>query len=309
MSTVCTLLQSKAKVLELVHAMKRKMIVLAVLLGAFVLFVLARFFIFDPPRTTGRIKLLSSPTAGVFINGVGVGKTPYEDKLEPGEYTIRLIPEGEGTESVTWEGKATIHANTLTYVSRELGTSDLTSAGEILTVVKMDTKPNGETGEVELATDPSGAIVFLDNEEKGVAPLILKNVPVGEHELAVHLPGFFRRTKKIKIDKKGFRVQVSIKMGLNKTHKTLEEELKKAAIEATKEATLEEKVKTETLTILDTPTGFLNVRAEPSVSGDKVGEVAPGKEYTYSEEDNGWYKILLEGEKNGWVYGDYVQLN
>ena len=291
--------------------MKRKMIVLVALVGAFALFVLVRFFIFDSPSATGRIKILSSPTTGVFINDVGVGKTPYEDRLEPGEYTIRLIPEGEETESVAWEGKVSIHAHTLTYVSREMGTSAITSAGEILTVVKMDRKPNGETGEVELVTDPPGAIVFLNNEEKGVAPLILQDVPVGEHELAVYLPGFFRRTKKIKIDKKGFRVQVSVKMALDKTHKTLEEELKKAAIEATKEAELtkKEEVNTETLTILDTPTGFLNVRAEPSVSGDKVAEVNPGEEYTYSEEDGGWYKILLGGEENGWVHGDYVTLN
>src|SRR3989344_119411 len=291
--------------------MKRKMIVLVALVGAFALFVLIRFFIFDSPSATGRIKILSSPTTGVFINDVGVGKTPYEDRLKPGEYTIRLIPEGEETESVAWEGKVSIHAHTLTYVSREMGTSAITSAGEILTVVKMDRKPNGETGEVELVTDPPGAIVFLNNEEKGVAPLILQDVPVGEHELAVYLPGFFRRTKKIKIDKKGFRVQVSVKMALDKTHKTLEEELKKAAIEATKEAELtkKEEVNTETLTILDTPTGFLNVRAEPSLSGKIVAEVKPGEEYTYSEEDSGWYKILLEGEENGWVHGDYVTLN
>ncbi len=292
--------------------MKRKMIVLGALVGAFVLFVLARFFIFDSPSATGRIEILSSPTAGVFINDVGVGKTPYKDWfVEPGEYSIRLIPEGEETESVAWEGKVSIHAHTLTYVSREMGTSAITSAGEILTVVKMDSKPSGETGEVELVTDPPGAIVFLNNEEKGVAPLILQDVPVGEHELAVYLPGFFRRTKKIKVPKKGFRVQVSIHMALDKTHKTLEEELKKAAIEATKEAELakKEEVNTKTLTILDTPTGFLNVRAEPSVSGDKVAEVTPGEEYTYSEEDGGWYKILLGGEENGWVHGDYVTLN
>lgn len=290
--------------------MKRKIIVLAGLVGLFILFILARFFIFDSPSATGRIKILSSPTAGVFINDVGVGKTPYEDRLEPGEYTIRLIPEGEATESVKWEGKVQIHAHTLTYVSREMGTTELTSAGEILTVVKMDNKPKGETGEIELITDPPGAIVFLDNEEKGVAPLILQGIPVGEHELAVYLPGFFRRTKKIKIDKKGYRVQAAIKMALDKTHKTLEDELKKAALEATKEAELKEgEVQTETLTILDTPTGFLNVRAEPSVSGEKVAEVTPGEEYIYSEEDSGWYKILLEGETNGWVHGDYVKLN
>ena len=45
------------------------------------------------------------------------------------------------------------------------------------------------------------------------------------------------------------------------------------------------------------------------MSGDKVAEVNPGEEYTYSEEDGGWDKILLGGEENGWVHGDYVTLN
>src|SRR3989338_9776237 len=143
--------------------MKRKLIVLGILLLLFAVFVLVRFFVFDNPGKTGRLKVLSSPTAGIFIDDAAMGKTPYETRLKPGEYTIKLIPEGEDTKTVSWSGKVTVSENALTYVSREMGTTELTSAGEILTIVKMEKSPKGETGQVSIETEPAGAIVFLDN--------------------------------------------------------------------------------------------------------------------------------------------------
>lgn len=302
--------------------MKRKLTVIVALIAAFVLFILIRFFLFEKTSQMGRIKVLSSPTAGVFINNEPKGKTPFEEKYPPGEYTIKLIPEGEDSKTVSWEGKVTVHANTLTYISRELGTSDLTSAGEILTVIKMEKKPKGETGEVSVVTDPAGSIVFLDNDEKGIAPLTLKDVPAGEHELAVYLPGFFRRTQKINVAK-GYLVDATFKLALDKTHKTLEQELTEQQKQASDSASTEENTDKEeeidtksastaeknTLTISDTPTGFLNVRDEPSTAGTQIDQVSPGDTYEYTGERNGWYQIKLSDGTEGWVSGDYVDVN
>ncbi len=305
--------------------MKRKLTVIVALIAAFILFILVRFFLFEKTNQLGRIKVLSSPTAGVFLNNEPKGKTPFEEKVPPGEYTIKLIPEGEDSKTVSWEGKVTVHANTLTYISRELGTSDLTSAGEILTVTKMEKKPKEETGEVSVVTDPAGSIVFLDNDEKGIAPLTLKDVPAGEHELAVYLPGFFRRTQKINVAK-GYSVEATFKLALDKTHKTLEQELTEQQKEASESAATETEDGSETdeaesdtksastdtkntLTISDTPTGFLNVRDEPSTAGAQIDQVSPGDEYEYTDEKNGWYQIKLSDGTEGWVSGDYVDVN
>jgi len=292
--------------------MKRKLIVLAILLLLFVVFALVRFFLFDNPGTTGRLKVLSSPTAGIFIDNAAVGKTPYETRLKPGEYMIKLIPEGEDTQTVSWSGTVTVREHALTYVSREMGTTELTSAGEILSIVKMEKSPKGETGQVSIETEPTGAIVFLDNDEKGVAPLILDEVPPGDHELAVYLPGFFRRSQKINVEV-GNVVMTVFKLGLDKTHKTLEQELEEKKKEASDsaEVTSESSTKTasgKTLTILDTPTGFLNVRDDPSTSGKKVDEVSPGDQFPYTEESDGWYLIQIKDGEEGWVFGDYVKL-
>ncbi|PIQ73204.1 hypothetical protein COV58_03750 [Candidatus Roizmanbacteria bacterium CG11_big_fil_rev_8_21_14_0_20_36_8] len=292
--------------------MKRKLIVFAGLILAFILFVGVKFFFFDSPGNTGRIKIVSSPTAGVFINSAPVGSTTFETRLVPGEYTIKLIPEGEDTKTVTWEGKVQVFENSLTYISREMGTSDLTSAGEILTLTAMEKSPLSETGQVSLVTNPPGAIVFLNNDEKGVSPIVLDEVPVGEHELAVYLPGFFKRSQKINVEK-GHIVNSLFKLALDKTHKTLEQEISEQKKEATASADIDNITTADnnpqnTLTVLETPTGSLNVREDATVLAAKIGEVTPGDKYEYIEEANGWYKIIFNKEE-GWVFGDFIKLN
>jgi len=296
--------------------MKRKLLVIGSLIGIFIIFVLVRFFVFDSPNESGRIKILSSPTAGVFIDNEPLGKTPFETRIAPGEHSIKLIPEGEGTQTVSWEGKVQVYEHTLTFISRELGTSELTSAGEVLTVIGMKEKSKGSVGSVSIVTEPAGAIIFLDNDEKGIAPLELRDVPAGTHELAVYLPGFFRRSQKIQVAS-GYTVQALFKLGLDKTHKTLEDELTARAEEASAEAALTGTPTPEpsttssksTLTIKETGEGYLNVRDEPSRSGTQIDQVLPGEKYSYSDEKNGWYKITLKDKSEGWVSGSYVQKN
>ena len=62
------------------------------------------------------------------------------------------------------------------------------------------------------------------------------------------------------------------------------------------------------LKIRTTPTGFLNVRAEPSPSSAKITQVKPGEIFTYSKVSNGWYYIALTNGQFGWVISDYVSL-
>ena len=50
------------------------------------------------------------------------------------------------------------------------------------------------------------------------------------------------------------------------------------------------------------------MRAEPSTGGEIVTTVTPGETYTYSEEQSGWYKIIVDDETEGWVSGEYVEV-
>jgi hypothetical protein len=66
----------------------------------------------------------------------------------------------------------------------------------------------------------------------------------------------------------------------------------------------------QTLRITDTPTGWLRVRAEPTEESEEIGRVYPKEEYSYTEEENGWYQIvLLDEDDSGWISGEYVTRN
>ncbi len=58
--------------------------------------------------------------------------------------------------------------------------------------------------------------------------------------------------------------------------------------------------------INSTPTGFLNVRNAPSISGKVLTQVHPGEIYTYTKVQNNWYQITYSGFEQGWVSGQYV---
>lgn len=58
--------------------------------------------------------------------------------------------------------------------------------------------------------------------------------------------------------------------------------------------------------ITNTPTGYLNIRSQPSLSGSVIGKVYPGQTYTYSTTQNGWYLIRLKSSLSGWIDGQYI---
>lgn len=277
--------------------MRGKLALLLILIILFGGFVFVRFFILDQQNVFGRIKVVSSPTATVFLNNVAVGKTPYEDKLKVNEYLLKLIPEGTATEAASWNGKVKIFKNALTYVNRELGTSEITSAGEIFMTSKMDSPAKSGYGEIYVETDPIGTIVSLDNDEKGVAPLVLQDVVKGEHEVSVYLPGFFRRTQKINVDE-GYRVSAIFKLAIDQSYKQL------SPTPGAKEATGSAKTKL-LVTIKDTPQGWLRVRVDASTDASEEAKVKPGQKYEFLDEKTGWYEIKFNGDVTGLVSGTF----
>jgi hypothetical protein len=291
--------------------MRKKLIFFGILVFLFILFIVLRSLLFDTQNANGKIKIQSSPTASVFINNVIVGKTPFEDKMKTGEFMIKLIPESTATDTASWSSKVEVYKNALTFIQRELGSSDLTSAGEIFTVTKMEQPPkSAQFGEISVETDPQGSIVKLDNDEKGVAPLLLTDVMKGDHELTISMPGFFSRTKKINIDG-GYRVNASFKLAINQIQKKLDEKNKSATESATlqkdKNATESAQKKT-TVTVKDNEYGFLRVREEPSITASEAARIKPGDSFELLEEKSGWIKIQYDekNKKTGWISAEYV---
>lgn len=280
--------------------MKRKLLLLLFLIILFGAFVGGRYILLNTQNVNGKIRIVTSPSSNVFINNVAVGKTPFEEKYKVGEYLLKLIPEASQTAS--WQGKVKIYKNALSYVNRELGSTDIASAGEILTIGKMEKTKDKKLGEIYVETEPSGAIVHLDNDEKGVAPLILADVVRGDHEISVYMPGFLRRTEKINVDS-GYRLNAHFKLAIDPNQQLLPKEEKK---EATDSAKVTKTIVVISDSVRDTPIGALRVREEASISASESARVNAGDKFELLDEDEGWYKIEYEKGKQGWVYSQYA---
>lgn len=277
--------------------MKKKLIILFLLGFAFAVIIIFREIIFQD--SYGRLKVSSSPTSSVFLDNLTIGKVPFEQKIKEGEYLLKLIPESPATDTATWQGKIRIHKNSLTFVERELGSTDINSAGVVLTIMKTDSAaPN--TGEIEVIADPAGSIVYLDNDEKGITPLKISGIVKGEHELSVYSPGFFRRTQKINVES-SYKDIAEFKLAVDPSHKRVED------IKKEKKASDSAVLKKTFVVVRETETGFLRVRSEPSLSASEAAQVKPKDKFELLEESSGWYKISYEQDKVGWVYGQYAQ--
>ncbi|OGK31443.1 hypothetical protein A3B02_01260 [Candidatus Roizmanbacteria bacterium RIFCSPLOWO2_01_FULL_42_14] len=290
--------------------MKKKLLFLAMLFALFGLGIVIRYVFLSRSAAEGRLQIISSPSASILVNGKPSGKTPYEASFAGGEYILKLITDDtDASSSGTWEGKISVYKNARTFVSREIGTNDLTSSGVILTVLPLtkenrteNTKP--DSGQIEVQTYPDGSIVFLDDEEQGIAPLILSNISKGDHELSVFSPGFFRRSQKIKVSS-GFKVVAEYKLAIDPSHKKVE---KKPDDIATDEASVQKKETEQKLvvSINQTDTGWLRVRAEPTLFASEAAKVKPGQTFNVLEEQSGWYKIEYENGKQGWIFAQYT---
>ena len=281
--------------------MKKKVGILVLLCVGFGIFLIIRYFILESQNIYGKIKIVSSPVASIFINNVATSKVPYEDKLKAGEYLLKLIPEENATDTASWQRKIKVYKNTLTYVNAELGSTDISTAADVLSVTKMDRMGKNDTGELAIETEPNGAIIYVDNDEKGVSSIIVADIPKGDHELSVFMPGFFRRTQKINITS-GYRINAFIKLAADKTQPSTFQ-LDDSKI-ATPEATQTNTGK-QMILIKDTPTGWLRVREDSTINASESGRVNPGQKFELLEEKTGWYKIEFEKNKTGWVSSEY----
>lgn len=279
--------------------MKIKLVIFTIILFSIITFAVVRYLIIEKTKRMGELKIISSPIASIFINNAAIDRpTPYSSRFKPGEYTIKLIPRGDASSSASWEGKVMVYSNSVSYINRELGSSQKTSSGEILIPIEMKNRPTkANSGEISIETEPIGAIIKLDNDEKGVSPLLLSEVSKGAHEISISLPGYFPKIKKINIET-GYRINALFKLAVDQSQ-ILEEEV------ASKSADLKKEV--NEIEITETEVGFLRVRFEPNVNAEEVGRVNPGDIFKIIEEASGWIKINYEPNKEGWVSKTYTK--
>lgn len=272
-----------------------------------------------PSRKKAALNVTTTPKATIFLNGEHLGQTPYyNEKLKSGEYVLKIVPESSGQALTPWEGRVNLSPGILTVVNRELGLTQELSSGEILSFEPLADK---KAASISIVTTPDGAVVNLDGEPRGFAPLSIDNISEGEHILVINSPGYQEKSIKAKTVK-GNKLIASIQLAriATVTEPAPAEETQKEATpaaspkaspKASPTASPKASPKTGSTTTPAKPyieitskEGWARVRDGAGTNYKELTTVDLGEKFPLLEtSSNGWYKIEYEDGKEGWVSG------
>lgn len=239
------------------------------------------------------IKVTSLPIATVYINGDQVGQTPYAGQMKSGDVIVKIVPQTTDKLLVPYETRVKLNSKIETVVDYTFGETDETSQGKIISFEKVSSK---ETS-LAVVTRPGSADVFVDGKSAGFSPMKTDLFDPGQHELKISAPGYKEVISEINLVQ-GYKLTAVIKLAPS------------GEVAITPTPSPEENVKITLVEIIDTPTGYLRIRATPSASGELLGEAKPGERFRYLETDSGtgWYKVEYLDGKEGWVSNKYSKI-
>lgn len=286
------------------QTMKKKILVallVVVGLGIVVVAILVAIGFFK--QKSAGILIEAEPVSTVYIDGVLVGKTPYETNREAEEILIQLVPDMvEDQQLDDYETKVNLEPGVKTIIKRWFNLDKDLTSGIIVSFEKI----GGEESLITVVSVPGNSQIFIDGKAYGFAPIRTK-INAGDHQLLVSHIGYLDKSLPIRIYK-GYKLTAVVKL------------TKDVNPEPTPQPVLSENTQNlGEIEILETGVGFLRVRSEPNTNSEVVGQVVPGEIYDVLEvnEDSLWYKIKViletnEGESSeieGWVSGEFVVLN
>ncbi len=276
-------------------------------------------------RKKAALSVAATPKSTIFLDGEHLGQTPYyNEKLKAGEYVLKIVPESSGQALNVWEGRVNLSPGILTVVNRELGLTQENSSGEILSFEPLADK---NATSIAVVTTPDGAVVNLDGEPRGFAPISLDDISEGDHILVVSSPGYIERTIKAKTVK-GHKLIASVQLA-RETNSLPEDEDEEATESAQASPKPSPSPKTSPTSSpkasptsggsnLDLPyveieneaDGYVNCRSEPDTEGGTdtiVTTLDHGGEFPLLDEQEGWYQVEYESGKNCWLTGKYAE--
>jgi hypothetical protein len=274
--------------------MKKIFIFLVFLLVA-VLFFFGILFFMSRKTGKGALQVTSIPESKIYLDNKLIGTTPFcacdlAQMLSVGDYVIKLVPVAGNF--MPFEEKITINKITLTVVDKTFADNE-SGGGNIISLIPLD---NNKDVQILVISLPDKANVFLDSNPVGQTPLLLKQVSESDHDLRLTHDGYKDKSIKIKTTL-GFKLSAVIYLGVN------------SDLSATPTASvtpLTVATASASILILDTPTGFLRVRENSSISSPEVSQVKPGDNYELISEKEGWFEIKLANGKVGWISSSYA---
>ncbi|HVA96529.1 MAG TPA: PEGA domain-containing protein [Candidatus Acidoferrales bacterium] len=255
----------------------------------------------------GALQVTSSPQSKVYLNGSYLGQTPLckcqaTDMVTPGDYTISLVPLDSSLQE--FQEKVTISEGVLTVVDRKFGLNGQ-SEGSIISLSPL---ADNSAAQLEVVSFPQGANVLLDDQNIGTTPVFYHNPTESDHDLKISKEGYNEKEIRIRTPL-GYKLTVAAYLSTSTT--SLDAAPTTAATPTPSTEASTSPIPTPTVTnsvvILNTPTGYLWVREGPSVSAGQITQVKPGAKYPLISEENNWYEITLSDGTTGWVSGQYAK--
>jgi len=242
------------------------------------------------PKGAG-LEIKTTPAALVFIDGIQVGQTPYNTVRNPGEITLKLVPQSTDVAFLPFETRVTLVSGINTIVKREFGKTEDEETGEIVSFEKV----GGNDTSLAVVSLPDSAQVKIDGRISGYAPVKVSSLTVGTHQIVISAAGYLEHSLSVNTIN-GYKLVAVVKLAKGETSSSPTPSSQPIA------------PRTKYLIeILSTPNGFLRVRATPSTTGEEIARVNSGKKFPLVEEDSqsGWFKIEFEEGKEGWVSNVY----
>lgn len=248
----------------------------------------------------GALQVTSSPASKVYLNGSYLGQTPLckcdtQNMILTGDYTVKLVPNDSSL--LPFEDKVTITKSVLTVVDRKFGKGVL-SEGSIISLTPLS---SAKSSQLMVLSFPDKAQVLLDNNDVGTTPLLLSNTTASDHVLELKKDGYKEKIVRIRTPQ-GFKLQATVYLSVNE-----------AALSPMPTVAVTPSVSPTpalgTVAILTTPTGFLRVHSDASVSSSEIGRVLPGETYPLQQisDDQAWYEIKLKDGTLGWISSQYAE--
>ena len=191
-----------------------------------------------------------------------------------------------------FEQKITIAPKVLTVVDQSFVGQGLSSGS----VINLTPLTNAKDMQLSVVSFPGNAQVYLDDNLVGQTPLLLQNITESDHELKLSKVGYKDKIIRIKTTP-GYKLETLVFLGINPD----------VAAATASAASASANLPVAKVLILQTPTGFLRVRDQPSLGGNEISQVKPGETYQLLDERTDWYQIKLTNGQTGWISSEYAQ--
>ncbi len=283
--------------------MKKVLLFIGLSLFIVGIFLIITYFL-NRDSGKGALQVTSVPKSRVYLDGKNIGETPlckcddFKEMITVGTHTVKLIPLSGNYRS--FEEKITITSGVLTVIDRIFGEGAF-SSGSIISLTKIRDKNDAQ---VSIISFPDKTFVNLDNSNtpSGMTPLLLKGITESDHELKIAKEGYAEKNLRIRA-LKGHRLEAVVFLAVSEnTSSSAIPTITPSITPSISPTTIKQVI------ILQTPTGFLRVREDASLSSLQISQVNPGEKYELISEETGWYQIKLSGGILGWISSQYAQV-